>query len=1019
MIRSEKKWSSKDFEENIKKFKLKKSTFTRSPTAGKSSSKNETGASNFGDIFHLGESSEEESMQEEFEAKRVKDAENKVIEKIFGGKEEDLNFNMFINESSLISGDLRKFDKTFQTEVEQRTQGTQTSITLVSSRFDDLFQHNQQMEDLLREFEFKKNLMLDISAKELFEGDLEDEAHTQKVFSKIKEAIDQRSSGNAPLVPARPRQSLLKRGFSDYLGQQNAKPSAVFDPPEQSRLEDNNPKLLHPNAITEGENAIVYSSAHLPQISMQDLEAGQGLDADGKPGRSNQFYIPLGEELLLSKTITDKQENLRDLIQSIRETGNEPAAKDAQTSVKKPKVERPKISVVIHPPEPATAEAKEDLTSQANKSKAFHLKVLNTVEEQKPLENCSPNTKWSDFSSQFDGVDEASHQNLSPKSSKNFWGDNLSSKSDRLSPLMQKRQSESEAKAASMAPESNSKQVMMGMLQQLTYEINKNAVLDSKVEKLSAKVKEKDSEMKVIKEDFLSLQSQFLRVEKQMKELAVENDRLRDGLSVIEDRSEAEEEDDELDAGKKSERDKAKGRKQKKRPAGEKKKNEIINQKLSNLHKGLANLKLGYQNNKAKELIGLLNKGQFARFKNPMSLKAIMRTISTLFTDRIKEINTKPETRSIAFADYVYSYYMQVFGIQAIAEKKFTFFVLSLKYFAAYFRVNLFSRFMGLVEQHKYEEDIITKYFEGLDFMENYCQKGFPLKNADSAVRVLQPFIRADEYARFLFEEKLSVKELLEYRKSLEKLKEPDPSGLNSGVIDVDLFMEKIMEKYSLIVNRTKQYVIDAFKACDLDGNNCISVNEFVLLNRFIEPKIFDLSTCVKWFFENVDSISEKEQNMSFDKFAVVCTNLNLFSEKSQHLFLGVASNEEVKSLFFEVKKVWPNKYHQLLDALNSFESLTPEEMEDWRNILLLLNDRMTTERPVGELKPTVMAYLITKNEFDRIKQEDELEVDKDENDLSKMASLKKEATFEKSPNDNGRQDLQGQSFLNISAFRR
>ena len=82
-------------------------------------------------------------------------------------------------------------------------------------------------------------------------------------------------------------------------------------------------------------------------------------------------------------------------------------------------------------------------------------------------------------------------------------------------------------------------------------------------------------------------------------------------------------------------------------------------------------------------------------------------------------------------------------------------------------------------------------------------------------------------------------------------------------------------------MNRNKQYVIDAFKACDLDGSNTISVNEFILLNRYIEPRQFDLNICVKWFFDYADLIKDNEKNMSFDKFAVVSTNFNLFSENS------------------------------------------------------------------------------------------------------------------------------------------
>ena len=39
---------------------------------------------------------------------------------------------------------------------------------------------------------------------------------------------------------------------------------------------------------------------------------------------------------------------------------------------------------------------------------------------------------------------------------------------------------------------------------------------------------------------------------------------------------------------------------------------------------------------------------------------------------------------------------------------------------------------------------------------------------------------------KHIFEDKIPSKELFELRKSLEKLKEPDPSGMNSAIVDVD-----------------------------------------------------------------------------------------------------------------------------------------------------------------------------------------------------------------------------------------
>lgn len=38
------------------------------------------------------------------------------------------------------------------------------------------------------------------------------------------------------------------------------------------------------------------------------------------------------------------------------------------------------------------------------------------------------------------------------------------------------------------------------------------------------------------------------------------------------------------------------------------------------------------------------------------------------------------------------------------------------------------------------------------------------------------------------------------------------------------------------MINRAKTYVINAFAACDLDGNQMCNLSEWLLLNRHIEP---------------------------------------------------------------------------------------------------------------------------------------------------------------------------------------
>ncbi len=67
---------------------------------------------------------------------------------------------------------------------------------------------------------------------------------------------------------------------------------------------------------------------------------------------------------------------------------------------------------------------------------------------------------------------------------------------------------------------------------------------------------------------------------------------------------------------------------------------------------------------------------------------------------------------------------------------------------------------------------------------------------------------------------RMTPEENTEFKKEIELLKEPDPKAVNkNGIIDFDLFMEKMLSKFRFLVNKAKTYVINAFAASDLDGN--------------------------------------------------------------------------------------------------------------------------------------------------------------------------------------------------------
>ena len=136
------------------------------------------------------------------------------------------------------------------------------------------------------------------------------------------------------------------------------------------------------------------------------------------------------------------------------------------------------------------------------------------------------------------------------------------------------------------------------------------------------------------------------------------------------------------------------------------------------------------------------------------------------------------------------------------------------------------------------------------------------------------------EYVKVSLEGKLTNEEIADFRHEVDNLKEIDPRGLNKvGIIDFDHFLKKMLVRYRIMINRTKKYVINAFKSSDLDGNGVCNLQEFLVLNRHIEPTYFDEEKLSKIFCEYADKVLNDEVNLSFEKFAVICCEFNLFTD--------------------------------------------------------------------------------------------------------------------------------------------
>ena len=70
---------------------------------------------------------------------------------------------------------------------------------------------------------------------------------------------------------------------------------------------------------------------------------------------------------------------------------------------------------------------------------------------------------------------------------------------------------------------------------------------------------------------------------------------------------------------------------------------------------------------------------------------------------------------------------------------------------------------------------------------------------------------------------------------------------------------------------KTKEFVKNAFFACDLDGNGTINLNEFLTLFRHIEKEKFIFTKALKMFDKYADIVTDEEKCLSFEKFTSFC----------------------------------------------------------------------------------------------------------------------------------------------------
>ena len=342
----------------------------------------------------------------------------------------------------------------------------------------------------------------------------------------------------------------------------------------------------------------------------------------------------------------------------------------------------------------------------------------------------------------------------------------------------------------------------------------------------------------------------------------------------------------------------------------------------------------------AISILELVKHNKEKKVKAYLPAKQTLKCITLIYNEKLKEFRLRQTKNDQLFIEYIYDFYIKSFGFISIAEPKLIAFLISLKNYAKKSRVCLFGKFLGLDANEEYNTEELNKYIEGLEFLAT-SNMGHSLINSDMESEHLCTYIRGLEFLKKFCEEmNVSPSDTMDLRKEMDKLRQDHSVGnIRMQVVNVDSFLEIVVRKYRQIIGNTKQFVINAFNACDLDMNGDCSEEEFLLLWKHLNSDTYDRDASTKKFLDKADKESDGEMLMSFDRFCAVSAELGLFTEDRQLKFLQLPSKAKVLGAYRSLKTRWSafrEEVHRRVLTL-------PDEAKllDWEAVLEQIGERM------------------------------------------------------------------------------
>ena len=335
------------------------------------------------------------------------------------------------------------------------------------------------------------------------------------------------------------------------------------------------------------------------------------------------------------------------------------------------------------------------------------------------------------------------------------------------------------------------------------------------------------------------------------------------------------------------------------------------------------------------------------KLKNVMFKKMLLKYINIFYEELLKEENNCEH-----FCDFVYNLLIRKYSMKKAADSKFSHLLSSCIKYKSITRIRVFARFLGLYDSFDHEDLIF--YIDCLNYLQTSPSgTSIPQESLES----LQiPYIRCVECIKF-YEKSLPSSGLSNLRIKLDKMRHPDKLN-RFGAVDIDEFLEQIVETYNDFNKSTKNFMESIYEAADLNDDGYLQFKEFELLLRYMTEIPFTQLTAIELFTEYAENfLSEEEEEVkaiSFENLCQLNKHHKIFKASSIKKLTEINSHDEAHRKLTEVQQALDDVLTEFLWRFSE-TMIWEDHIEELKTLLASVQVKVLSKRD------PVIAYLAYK----------------------------------------------------------